>query len=141
MAQTLDTEMKQVLVHYGGDAKGLFYHHRALAVPGPDGKWIGITPDHEVQLIDLVVMAEGLAPLRRSSRLPAHIAPAEIYAFDPFVGNEDQALREECREFAALLGWTRPAQAVGALGSWRVSDTASSLFARIVPEEVWISAS
>ena len=97
--RTLDTDLKQVLVYYPGDANGFFYHHRVLVVPGPDGKWIGLSPDHDVLVVDLLAQAEHLVPLRRASDFPTFVPPNQIYAFDPFASRqEEDRLREECRE-------------------------------------------
>ena len=51
MARTLDTDLRQVLVYFAGDP--VPYHHRLLVVQGPAGKWVGLTPDHEVLVVDL----------------------------------------------------------------------------------------
>ena len=133
MVRTLDTDMKQVLVNYPDDADGFFYHHRCLVAMGPDGKWVGITPDHEIVIVNVVEFQAGLVPLRRNGEFPAFLQGC-IYAFAAFQGNEEQDLRDECFELAALLGFPNR-QVVPTLGVWRISDTASDLFGEQVPEE------
>lgn len=139
---TLDTDMKQTLVYYEDDRAGLLYHHRCLVVQGPGGKWIGITPTLEVQIVDLLDLADRATPLRRNARFPSWVPLDQVFAFDPFVGNKEQELRDECFEFAALVGFTKLQQAPAArLGVWMVADTALDLFGERVPEDAMVDPS
>ena len=130
---TLDTDLRQVLVRFPNDGQ-FEWHHRCLAVQGAEGTWIGITPDHDVEIIDLTQFGAGIIPLRRASPFPVAVRN-RIYGFDPFEGNAEQELRDRCIELARVLGFALAAQPVPALGTWRVSDTGSESFGDPVPEE------
>ena len=131
---TLDCDLKQVLVYHPNDPNGVYYHHRALVKQGPNGQWVGISPTHEIQVVDLAALAQHLVPLRRNAPFPAHIPPNQIFAFDPFADNEEADLREEAQAFGELLGFGDAAPEPVGVGSWYVADTASELFGQVVPE-------
>ena len=82
---TSGTNTEQVSARYAADRNGGHYHRRCLVVSGPDGKWIGISPDHEVMAVVVVALSEGLVLLKRNARFPAHVPGNEFYAFDPFL--------------------------------------------------------
>eukprot|EP00974_Lingulodinium_polyedra_P023431 2263063-Lingulodinium_polyedra.AAC.1 len=90
---TLDTPFRQVLLRYPQDPR-VRYHHRCLVIAGPDGRWVGITPDHEVQVFDLQAEPQNVIPLKRNAPFPRTIDPGDIYAFDEFENDEEAELRE-----------------------------------------------
>lgn len=130
----LDTDLRRVFVYCEND-NNLYYHHRVLVVQGPDGKWVGFSPTLEVQLIDLAQLAGNVTPLRRGQPFPSSIPSEEIFGFDPLDPATEDRLRDECHDFATLLGFVQAPPVTARHGRWVVADTASELFAQVVPED------
>lgn len=131
--RTLDTVHRQVLVQYPEDRDGFVWHHRLLVVPGREGRWVGVTPTHSVQVVDLSEL--NVRPLRRAAPFPTDIDGSAIFAFDPPQGREEEDLVVECADLAAVMG-IGPALTAPALeGSWFFADPAYAGFSKRVPEE------
>ena len=77
--RTLDIREPQILRHFPADANAFYWHHRVLLHKVAPGVWIGLTPDEDLERLDLHV-ADHL-PLERRSDFPAPQAPY-TYAFD-----------------------------------------------------------
>ena len=98
---TLDVPEVQVLVHYPGDANGLFWHHRVLLHRVAGGQWITLTPDHDLQRHDLGVQVHRI--LDRHSPFPEDIA-GEVYAHDPLPRAQLLQLKRRAQVMASILG-------------------------------------
>lgn len=51
--RTLDVKELQILRHYPGDINGFSWHHSLLMHEIPAGIWIALTPDDDLERIDL----------------------------------------------------------------------------------------
>eukprot|EP00972_Heterocapsa_arctica_P105885 15597691-Heterocapsa_arctica.AAC.1 len=78
---SLDIPYRQCLIDFFNDEGGFFWHMRVLifASNASNGRWVGTTPDHEIQVIDL--SKHRVIPLTRSTDLPSEQV-RETYAFD-----------------------------------------------------------
>ena len=65
---TLDIRDHQILRHYPQDANGFFWHHRVLLCKISPGIWIGLTPDLDLERINLHDVEH--IPLERRARFP-----------------------------------------------------------------------
>ena len=78
--RTLDLKEPQVLLHFPNDAGGFFWQHRLLLEKTAPGVWIGVTPDGDIERINLNQAWH--VPLARRADFPHAQAPF-VYAFDP----------------------------------------------------------
>lgn len=81
---SLDVPEPQILLNFPGDANGFFHHHRLLLKRLSPGRWIALSPDYELETIDL--NARQHIVLGRRSPFPAHLLP-EIYASMPLMSS------------------------------------------------------
>eukprot|EP00973_Karenia_brevis_P045779 6341349-Karenia_brevis.AAC.1 len=100
-ARTLDIKEIQVLRHYEDDAGGFYWHHRILlARAGEAGRWVALTPDFGLEILDLGVTRHII--LGRASAFPAAQLPY-VYAFDPISRAELEQQRVRARLQARVL--------------------------------------
>lgn len=129
--KTLDIADPQVLVNFPADPN-FQWHHRLLLVRLSPGRWIALSPDHELENVDLTVVRHVV--LGRREDFPPHLA-ADTYAFDPISRAELERLRRRANTMAIVLG----DQVVAEVGSrvWVFSDTSSDrLGTRLTDEQV-----
>ena len=98
--RTLDIREPQILRHYPGDANGFFWHHRVLLEKTGPGVWIGVTPDGDIERIDLNIIVH--VPLERRADFPEGQAPF-VYAFDPIPRADLEAYHRRARVMANLF--------------------------------------
>lgn len=108
----LDMDLRQVLIYFKDDENSPYYHHHMLVVQGPDGKWIGSSPTLEVQIGE-VGWAGDAASARHAP--PEHHPARRVLSTRS--RETDERLRDECLNFAALLGNTQKVQRDTAAGS------------------------
>lgn len=130
MTLTLDTSYPQVLIDFFNDAHGFRWHARLLAVADGSGRWIGATPDGDIELVDLT--AHRVRPLERASSYPSDILE-ETYGFDEMDDGGIADLARRCHGLARVLGFGRQVEPEDD-GHWRVADVASSSFGEVLPE-------
>ena len=118
-ALTLDIPQRQVLVDFFGDANGLSWHHRVLCHGVGPGAWIALTPDLEVERINL--NEHRVVGLPRAGQFP-RARYAETYHFAADIGDQEwRTALAAARELAAVLG--EPADGPQDVSSaWRVAD-------------------
>ena len=77
---TADVADPQVIVEFPDDDDGFYWHHRILVkrISGP--KWVGLTPDFDMEVIDLSTTAHKV--LDRLGPFPRAQEPY-VYCFDP----------------------------------------------------------
>ena len=80
MARALDCKYTQALVHHPLDLGGFFWHHRLLLHRVEGSRWICLTPDFDLLMIDFATARHRV--IARRQPFPADIA-AECYIFDP----------------------------------------------------------
>ena len=119
---------------YQGDPN-FEWHHRLLVIQGDGGRWVGVTPDYDVQLVDLSQAV--VRTVRRATPWPQDIA-AQIYSFDPLDAGDEEDLIQQCKEFASVMGLGPRVDTKRVQGTWRLSDPSSTLFGEVVPEEALI---
>ena len=79
MDYTLDIPEIQVLVNFPGDRDGFYWHHRILLHRIDGAVWLTLTPDHDIEKLDLNVVPHRV--LQRKAAFPEDILD-EIYAHD-----------------------------------------------------------
>lgn len=129
--RSLDVEHAQVLIDFFDDPE-FSWHHRLLVVDCGGGRWIAVTPDHEVEV--LVLNDHRVLPVGRAGRFPQR-ALRDMYVFDPIAEDDMRALENECLALARVLGLADAKLATGvAHGQWRISDPALADFDKVIPD-------
>lgn len=124
----LDIAERQVLVLFAADA--LPWHHRILVERLDRGRWIGITPTHDIEVVDLGER-EDVRPLERASPLPESCRP--VFSFEGMDASEMRRLRWRCRCYADVIGFTTPADPSPSDSEWYFADTGADNFGEVVP--------
>ena len=134
MSSTLDVSSLQVLARYEDDTDGLEWHHRLLLVRIADGKWVALTPDFELLVIDLDEREH--AVLRRRSPFPEW-AGGILYAFDPGAVTQ-RSLAEHISDAkiqaAVLAEGVLDEDPDGGLGQWMVCMPSHPRFGQVLDE-------
>lgn len=126
---TLNTAHTQVLIDFFED-QHYSWHHRLLVVELSPGRWASVTPDLDVETVDL--SGHRVLPLARSSPFPAR-AQSDMYVFDEVSPADMRRVEQECLQLARLLGVVGARLATAEPeGHWRVADTASPDFDVVV---------
>eukprot|EP00974_Lingulodinium_polyedra_P079592 7708144-Lingulodinium_polyedra.AAC.1 len=132
--RALDVPQRQVAIDFFDDPEGLQWHVRLLFFGNDRGQWVGCSPDHEFEIVDLT--AHRVVALVRNAEFPARLAGI-TYAFDPLEAGELARLEREARDFAAVVGF---AAAAPVEGRWVVSDPSHEAFGQEVPARVYAEA-
>lgn len=130
---TLDIPDPQVLAIYPHDANGVTHHHRILLNKLSPGRWVCLTPDHELQILDLTTVRHEV--LGRRARFPQHLVLADvIYSFDPLTRNELESFRRRAKTMNVILG-EGDQEEIAAL-VWVFSDPLSSKLGEVVSDDM-----
>lgn len=124
---SLDIAERQVLLLFSADA--VPWHHRILVERLDSGRWIIVTPTHDIEVADLAE-AEDVKPLERASPLPESCRP--VFSFEEMDALEMQGLRWQCRRYD-VLGFATPSDPSPADAEWYFADTGSDQFGEGVP--------
>ena len=135
MARTLNVREPQVLIHYPADNAGFYWHHRVLLRRLAAGRWVCLTPDHELVQHDLV--AEEHIILDRNSAFPAAQA-AHVYAHDEIGRAALEVFRRRAETMAALLGDAPAADAEAV--EWAVAEANRADLGGVLDEDQLDSA-
>lgn len=129
--RTLDIKEPQVLRHFPQDADGFYWHHRVLLAKVGPGIFIALTPDEDLERLDLHTTDH--LPLQRRADFPAPQAPY-VYAFDEISKADLDRLRRRAQGLASLYNDT----AVDDIEAyeWVVADLSSSMFGEVVGEDL-----
>ena len=125
---SLDVAEPQVALHFLHDANGVVWHHRLLISKLGPGRWIGASPDLELEIIDLVAQRHRILP--RRSLFPDDIKD-DLYAFDPISKADLERLKRESRTMAVVLGDEDMEEIESR--TWVFSDPESSQLGTAVP--------
>lgn len=98
---SLDVSDPQILLVFPDDANGVTHHHRILLHKLGPGRWIGVTPDHDLETLALTNRAHVV--LGRRARFPEPVMDV-IYSFDPISRAELEALKRRARTMGVVLG-------------------------------------
>ena len=128
--RSLDLKEPQILRHYPLDAGGFFWHHRILLEKTSPGNWIGLTPDGELERIDLNVVQH--IALDRRARFPAAQAPF-VYAFDDLSRGELEAYKRRARVMCNLFNEASMQEVDNY--EWLIADVSRSDFGQRVADE------
>lgn len=130
-SMTLDVPEPQVLVYFDQDANNLNYHHRLLLNKLGPGRWVGLTPDHE--LVVLHLNAQRHVVLDRRSRFPAQLQD-RVYAFDPLSRNELEGFKRRAKTMNLVLGDSDMQEVEARV--WVYSDPSSTKLGEIVAQDL-----
>ena len=128
--RTLDIKEPQILRHYPADANAFYWHHRVLLVKVSPGIWIGLTPDGDLERINLHDVDH--LPLERRSDFPGPQSPY-IYAFDEISRQELERHKRRAHGMAALFNDTSADDIE--IFEWMICDTTHSKFGEAVSDE------
>ena len=135
MGTSADVDDWQILVYYEND--DIPWHHRILLARIQGTQWVWLTPDWEVQAVDLQD-PEGphLRTIRKAAPIPTECAPSYLFEL-PLDQIDLAAAREEAARLVEILR-PEPTGAAKPAGSarWVFADTSSDRFATPVPEVV-----
>ena len=130
--KTLNFADPQILLHFPGDLNGLDWHHRLLLHKIGAGKWVMLTPDLDLEVVDL--SARRHVVLGRNSSFPPHLFQA-CYIFDELSKNEMERQKKLARTMGSILDDGDPVDASAQV--WVVADPAVSKFGELVPSELF----
>lgn len=99
---------QQVCVHYPHSE--FLWHHRVVMVASAEGKWVVLTPDHDLEFVTLTDVT--VVPLVRSAPLLARVA-GDFYDFDPIPLRDLERLRVEARRWRGLSASSAQQDRVG----------------------------
>ena len=126
--RSLDIDDLQVIVEFDGDDEEFKWHHRvALHRLGP-GRWVMLTPDFDLEVVDL--NTQGYRLLARHANFPRGLAN-QIYAFDPLHPSDLIRYKKSARTYQALLGDLDLDPDENTI--WVVCDTRDEKFGEFVP--------
>ena len=129
--RTLDLREPQIIIHFPGDQGGYFWHHRVLLEKCGPGVWIGLTPDGELQRIDLATTTH--IALDRKAEFPAPQRPY-VYAFDPLSRGELESYRRRAKTMNNLFNDAAFEEVASSV--WVIADSSHPEFGREVDEEL-----
>lgn len=132
---SLDVPEPQILLNFPGDPNGYFHHHRLLLKRLSPGRWITLTPDYDMETIDLNVRQHLV--LGRRTPFPGHLLQ-EIYAFDPISRADLEAYRRQAATQAVILG-DEDTQEIQSQ-SWVFSDPQSTKLGTEVRPDALVNA-
>ena len=98
--KTLDIKEPQIIQHFPHDAGGFFWHHRILLEKAGPGIWISLSPDGDLDRVDL--NQSGHIALERKSDFPLAQAPY-TYAFDEISKAELEGHRRRAKLMCNLF--------------------------------------
>lgn len=98
--KTLDIKEPQIIQHFPHDAGGFYWHHRILLEKAGPGIWISLSPDGDLDRIDLNQSAH--IALERKSDFPVAQSPY-TYAFDEISKAELEGHRRRARLMCNLF--------------------------------------
>ena len=130
MARTLDVREPQVIRHYPNDPNGFFWHHRLLVEKCSPGVWIGLSPDGDLERLDLNVVPH-IALDRRAAFPPAQ-APY-VYAFDELTKAELEGFRRRAKVMNNLFNDSAFEEV--AAYQWVIADPSRADFGTEIEEE------
>ena len=115
--KTLDIREPQILRHFPGDPAGFGYHHRVLLEKCGPGVWVALSPDGDLERVDLTVSP--YIPLDRKAPFPPAVA-AQVYAFDPMTRGELESFRRGAKVMNNLFNDASIEEVEG--GEWLIAD-------------------
>lgn len=130
MARVLDIQEPQVCVNYPNDPQ-FTWHHRVLLCRVNAGRWLALTPDHEITVHDLNTLPNIV--LDRGGEFPPGIRNS-TYAFDPIDTSALTVFKRRAKLQAAILGEAEDLEAQRAL-IWVFSDPSDSLFGTVLDSD------
>lgn len=127
--KTLDIREPQILRHFPGDPAGFDYHHRVLLEKCGPGVWVALSPDGDLERVDLT--ASPYIPLDRKASFPPAVA-AQVYAFDPMTRGELESFRRRAKVMNNLFNDASIEEVEG--GEWLIADPSRSDFGELVAD-------
>jgi hypothetical protein len=125
----LDISEGQVCINYDDDPN-YTWHHRVLLSKLDAGRWVVLTPDGDVEVVDL--SAHRVVPLLRGAPVPARVA-GDVYLIALISDEELRRALAEASALAAILGVTTVAVSAGVRADWIFSDPAHENWGVNVP--------
>lgn len=129
--RTLDLKEPQIIRHYPQDQDAFYWHHRLLLEKCSPGIWIALTPDGDLERLDLNTVPHIV--LDRNAAFPAAQAPF-VYAFDDMSRNELEGHKRRARVMTNLFN-DSTVEAVGSF-EWLVADVSREDFGEKVEDRL-----
>ena len=116
--RTLDIPELQVAIYFEDDE--IPWHHRVCLVEGGTGRWVLLTPDHELEVDNLSLHT--VAALTRAAPFPQRLG-RHVYAFDQLDDAAMRRWRSEAHALALAVGFDlKGVLAPGPVSRWLVAD-------------------
>lgn len=131
VARTLDLREPQILRHFPHDQNGFYWHHRILLHKISPGIFIALTPDADLERINLFEVDH--LPLERRADFPGPQAPY-VYAFDEVPRAELERHKRRAQQMASLFNET-PVDDIDAY-EWIVALPSHARFGESVDEQL-----
>ncbi|CAK8989683.1 Uncharacterized protein SCF082_LOCUS1918 [Durusdinium trenchii] len=129
--RSLNIPDPQILLHYFHDAGGFYHHHRVLLFRVSQGTWVLLSPDLELEVVDLTTRRHRIGG--RHAPLPDDIAD-ECYIFDELPKAELERQRRLAKTMGAILGDAESVD-VESIG-WYGADPSSKKFGEALPNDL-----
>ena len=131
IARALDVKEPQILRHYPADPGGFFWHHRVLLEKTAPGVWVAVTPDGDLERVDLNTVAH--ITLDRRADFPAPQSPY-IYAFVPIPRSDLKSYHRRAKVMANLFNDAGVADVEAY--EWVIADTSRGDFGSTISEDI-----
>jgi hypothetical protein len=131
VTRSLDVSDIQVIVEFPDDEGGMFWHHRLAMLRVSPGRWVMLTPDYDLEIVDLNTQSHRV--VGRNTPFPRAQA-AYVYAFDPISSSEIKRQKKLARGYQALLGDGAIDEVERA--EWVVCDPSDDYFGKSVPQDI-----
>ena len=128
--RTLDIKEPQVLRHYPGDPNNFLWHHQILLHKIAPGHFVALTPDGDLERVDLHQVDH--LTLERRADFPAPQAPF-VCAFDEIARADLERYKRRAVQMASLFDES-PIDEIDAY-EWIVADISSPQFGEAVDEQ------
>ena len=129
--KSLDISELQVIVEFPEDPNGMYWHHRVALHRLAPGRWVMLTPDLELEVVNLLEQSHRM--VGRCSPFPRAQAPY-VYAFDPISVAEINRQKKLARGYRALLGDAAVDEVAKMV--WVICDVRDAHFGKVIPEDV-----
>ena len=130
MERSLNIAEPQVLLNFPHDPNGVVHHHRVLLRKIGGGNWVVLTPDFDLEVVDLSTSRHRV--LARNAPIPDDLVD-ESYVFDEISKAELERQKRLARTMGAILDDSTEVNVEALV--WVVADPSSKRFGQQIPDD------